>query len=67
MTKGNPTVQVRLHPDVIKKCETRAAALGYIKPTGEPNVSEYIRALVMRDVNSGTEIIDGENAPYHVK
>ena len=56
-----------MHPDAIKKCEARAKALGYIKPTGEANVSEYIRSLVMRDINSQTEIIDGENARYDIK
>ena len=66
-TKGNPTVQIRLHPDVIKKCEQRAKDLGHIMPDGAGNVAGYIRSLVMRDINSGTEIIDGENAPYSVK
>lgn len=67
MTKGNPTIQIRLHPDVIAKVEKRASAMGFIKPAGEPNLSEYVRSLIMRDINSSTEILIDEPEKYSVK
>ncbi len=37
-------------PEVIKKkAEAKAKELGYIKPSGEANISEYIRNLIIND------------------
>lgn len=66
-TKGNPTIQVRLHPDVIAKASKRAIELGYITSTDQANLAEYVRNLILRDINSHGIIIDGENANYSVE
>ena len=67
MNKGNPTIQIRLHPDVIKKAEQRAKDLGFLKSSGEGNVSDYVRNLILLDINSKSIIIDGESPRYDVK
>jgi hypothetical protein len=68
MSKGNPMLPpVRMHQTIIDKVEKRAAELGYISPSGKANISEYIRSLIMKDLNSQAIIIDGENANYEVK
>ena len=64
--KENPTIQVRLHIDVIKKVEQRALALGYIKPSGDANISDYVRNLIIRDISNSHEILDGDNTHYDV-
>lgn len=60
-------VRIRLHPDVMKKVEARAKELGYIKPSGDANLADYGRSLILKDLNSSVIIIDGQNAEYKVK
>ena len=64
---GNPMIQVRLHPDIIKKVEKRARALGFITPSDKPNMAEYVRSLIMRDINNDREILDCEESNYSVE
>lgn len=45
-------VTIRLSAALKEKAEKRAVALGYIKPSGGANISEYIRNLVVKDANS---------------
>lgn len=63
----NPMIQVRLHPDITEKVEDRARLLGYIMPSGKANLANYVRSLILRDLNSGAIIIDGQNEEYKVK
>ena len=42
-------IAVRVPEAVKKKAEAKAKELGYIKPNGEPNISEYIRNLIIND------------------
>ena len=65
--KGNPMIQVRLHPDVIKKVEQRSRAMGFITPSGKSNLAGYVCSLIMRDINGASEIIDGELEKYDIK
>jgi len=60
-------IQVRLNEDSHKKAENRARDLGYIKPSGEVNMSEYVRHLILKDLNKSFEVIDGQSAEYKVK
>lgn len=64
---ANPMIQVRLHPDVMKRVEERAKTLGYITPSDKANMADYVRSLIMRDINSGVIIIDGHEEEYKVK
>lgn len=45
----SPLVAVRLSESIKVKSEEQAKKLGYIKPNGEPNISEYIRNLIIND------------------
>ena len=45
-------IAVRLPEVLKKKAEAKAEALGYIKPSGEANLSEYIRNLIINDRRS---------------
>jgi hypothetical protein len=65
--KGNPMIQVRLHPEIIKKVEQRARALGFITPSDKANLADYVRSLIMRDVNSNNEHLIDEPENYSVK
>jgi hypothetical protein len=42
-------IGVRVPEAVKKKAEAKAKELGYIKPSGEANLSEYIRNLIIND------------------
>lgn len=42
-------IAVRVSEAVKKKAEEKAKELGYIKPSGEANISEYIRNLIIYD------------------
>ena len=42
-------VAVRLPAAVMAQAREKAIRLGYIKPNGEPNISEYIRNLIIND------------------
>jgi len=42
-------IAVRLPEEVAKKAEEQAKKLGYMKPTKETNISEYIRNLIIND------------------
>jgi len=42
-------IAVRVPEVVKKKAESKAKELGYIKPSGEANLSEYIRNLIIFD------------------
>ena len=42
-------VSVRLSNAVVEKAKTQARRLGYIKPSGEENISEYMRNLIIND------------------
>ncbi len=42
-------VSVRLPSAVFEKAKEKARRLGYIKPNGEANISEYIRNLIIND------------------
>jgi hypothetical protein len=42
-------IAIRVPEVVKKKAEAKAKKLGYIKPSGEPNISEYIRNLIIND------------------
>lgn len=66
-TQGNPAIQVRLHPQVMGKVEEKAKAAGYITPAGKANLADYVRSLIMRDLNTAAIIIDGQNENYNVK
>ena len=50
-TKGGASALITIRvPDAVKrKAVTRAKELGYIKPSGEANVSEYVRNLIIYD------------------
>lgn len=67
MATGNPMIQVRLHPDIIKKVEKRARALGFITPSDKSNLAGYVHSLILRDISSSTEIIDGKTEEYKIK
>jgi len=40
-------IALRLSEKTYKQACNRASELGYIKPNGEPNISEYIRNLII--------------------
>jgi hypothetical protein len=42
-------IAVRVPKVVKEKAESKAKELGYIKPSGEANLSEYIRNLIIND------------------
>ena len=42
-------IAVRVPEAVKEKAESKAKKLGYIKPGGEANLSEYIRNLIIND------------------
>lgn len=42
-------IAIRVPEAVKEKAEAKAKALGYIKPSGEANISEYIRNLIIND------------------
>jgi len=42
-------ITVRVPEAVKEKAESKAKELGYIKPSGEANLSEYIRNLIIND------------------
>ena len=42
-------IVVRVPEAVKKKAKAKAKKLGYIKPSGEANISEYIRNLIIND------------------
>lgn len=42
-------ITVRVPEVLKKKAEKKAKELGYIKPNGEANISEYIRNLIIND------------------
>ena len=42
-------VSVRLPEKVLQQAAERAKRLGYIKPGGQENISEYIRNLIIND------------------
>ncbi len=42
-------IAIRVPEVVKKKAEAKAKELGYIKPSGEANISEYIRNLIIND------------------
>jgi len=42
-------ITARVPEAVKKKAESKAKKLGYIKPSGEANLSEYIRNLIIND------------------
>lgn len=42
-------IAVRVPEAVKKKAESKAKRLGYTKPNGEANISEYIRNLIIND------------------
>ena len=42
-------VGIRMNDVVYKKAEDNAMRHGFIKSTGEPNLSEYIRFLIIND------------------
>ncbi len=42
-------VSVRLSNAVVEKAKKKACQLGYIQPSGEANLSEYIRNLIIND------------------
>jgi len=42
-------IAIRVPEVVKKKAEAKAKELGYIKPSGEANLSEYIRNLIIND------------------
>lgn len=65
--QGNPAIQVRLHPGVVSKVEKKAREAGYIMPSGKANLAGYVANLIMKDLNSGAVIIDGQNENYEVK
>jgi hypothetical protein len=68
MSKGNPMLPpVRVHPSMLEKVEKRALSLGYITPAGKANISEYIRSLITKDLDSHLLIIDGNESNYDVK
>ena len=40
-------IALRLSEKTYKQACNRASELGYIKPNGDPNISEYIRNLII--------------------
>jgi hypothetical protein len=42
-------VSVRMPEKVFRRAAERARELGYIKASGEENISEYIRNLIIND------------------
>ena len=48
--KGSILIAVRVNRKLKCKAETIAIKLGYIKPSGEANVSEYVRNLIINDI-----------------
>lgn len=46
---ASPLVAIRLPEKIKAKAEQQATKLGHIKPNGEPNLSEYIRNLIIND------------------
>ena len=40
---------IRLPEEIKRKAEEKARKLGYIKPSGNVNLSEYIRNLIIND------------------
>jgi len=42
-------VGIRLPNGVYEKAKAQARRLGYIKPNGEANISEYMRNLIIND------------------
>ena len=42
-------VSIRLPGKIYEKARETARRLGYIKPSGEANLSEYIRNLIIND------------------
>jgi len=42
-------IAVRVPEAVKKKAESKSKKLGYIKPNGEANISEYMRNLIIND------------------
>ena len=42
-------IAVRLPEALKKKAVSKAKELGYIKPSGEANLSQYIRNLIIND------------------
>jgi hypothetical protein len=47
---GSPMLQTRVPEEVVKKAEKRAEELGFVKPSGAINLSEYIRFLILKDL-----------------
>lgn len=64
---GNPVIQVRLHQDIKNRLEKRSRELGFITPAGKANLSGYVHSLIMRDINSGTVILDGQSEEYKIR
>lgn len=46
---ASPLVAIRLPEKIKQKAEAQAVKLGLVKPNGEPNLSEYIRNLIIND------------------
>ena len=42
-------ITIRVSAEVRDKAEARAKTLGYIKPSGEANISQYVRNLILND------------------
>lgn len=52
-------VQPRFADETIKRMEERSISLGYITPSGKPNLSAYVKSLVITDLNThGQKIFD---------
>ncbi len=47
--KGSKLIGVRVPSKVYEKARSTARRLGYIKPGGEENISEYVRNLIIND------------------
>lgn len=48
---GSYVIQIRVAMQIKKKAEAQAMEKGHIKPNGDPNVSEYVKQLILDDLN----------------
>jgi hypothetical protein len=60
-------IQPRFAPEIMDRIEKRACELGFITPSGQTNLSAYVKYCVMQDINNKAIKLDGENEDYRVK
>lgn len=49
VNKGSLLIALRVNKVLKEKAATKAIKLGYMKPGGEANISEYVRSLIIND------------------